>query len=157
MKTLLTRQEVFEGTKNVYQEDGKSFITVGEPMGRGHMARIKTDVTGEKMNKIFKAIGLVDYFECEDDNGILYIRYYVPDEDEPLRDSEVEEEKVTGIDIGFTYEDLKTDPKTFQYLMECALYCLGFTTESEYDSEKKETVLHIRQDVNIPTFKLAKV
>lgn len=41
--------------------------------------------------------------------------------------------------------------------MECALYCLGFTTESEYDSEKKETVLHIRQDVNIPTFKLAKV
>lgn len=92
MKTLLTRQEAFEDVKNVYQEDGKNFITVGETKGSPYMARIKTDVTGEKMNKIFKAIGLGDYFECEDDNGILYIRYYVPDEDEPLRDSEVEEE-----------------------------------------------------------------
>lgn len=92
MKTLLTRQEAFEDVKvkNVYQEDGKSFITVGETKGSPYMARIKTDVTGEKMNKIFKAIGLVDYFECEDDNGILYIRYYVPDE--PLRDFDLEEE-----------------------------------------------------------------
>ena len=89
MKTLLTKQEAFEDVKSVYQEDGKSFITVGETKGSPYMTRIKTDITGEKMNKIFKAIGLGDYFECEDDNGILYIRYYVPDEDEPLRDSEV--------------------------------------------------------------------
>ena len=93
MKTLFTTQEAFEGAKNVYQEDGKSFITVGEPMGRGHVTRIKTDITGEKMNQIFKVIGLGDYFECEDDNGILYIRYYVPNEDkEPLWDFDLEEE-----------------------------------------------------------------
>lgn len=35
------------------------------------------------MNQIFKVIGLGDYFECEDDDGILYIRYFVPKEDKP--------------------------------------------------------------------------
>lgn len=93
MKTLLTRQEVFIGAKNVYQEDGKSLITVGEPIGRGYVTRIKTNITGEKMNKIFKAIGLGDYFECEGDNGILYIRYIALNEEkEPLWDFDLEEE-----------------------------------------------------------------
>ena len=83
MKQLLTCQEAYAGMKNIYKEDANGkpyFETVGEPKGRIYQDKIKTDITGEELESIFKAIGLGDYFEAESCEGMLYVRYYGPEE-----------------------------------------------------------------------------
>lgn len=83
MKQLLTFKEARVGVKNIYKEDANGkpyFETISEPKGRAYQDKIKTDITGEELLNIFKAIGLEDYFDAESCEGMLYVRYYVPNE-----------------------------------------------------------------------------
>lgn len=83
MKQLLTYQEAYAKVQNIYQgdADGKPcFKIVGEPEGRPYQTRVKSNITGEELKKLFEAAGLGDYFECESCEGMLYLRYYVPNE-----------------------------------------------------------------------------
>ena len=83
MKQLLTCQEAYAKVQNIYKEDadGKPYFkTVGEPEGRPYQTRVKSNITGKELKSLFEVMGLGDYFECESCEGMLYVRYYGPNE-----------------------------------------------------------------------------
>ena len=83
MKQLLTCQEAYAKVQNIYQGDvdGKPcFKTVGEPEGRPYQTRVKSNITSKELESLFEVMGLGDYFECESCEGMLYVRYYGPNE-----------------------------------------------------------------------------